>query len=383
MDEQQPVATNGRVIAVAGGAAAVAAALVVGLGRSRNAAPATITLVVPDDLQVTVRETPEQAEAADRRSREAAAALAEIVAASRDEARAAAQAASRASAPLLERIADLGSAAPVDVGRVRERAREAMARGGEKRIEVTGRATERVQRVGGQTAVSAQSIAAHAATAAAATAERARGLGASLTEAAKDRAPQVRDKVGDEVVPPVRDAALHAASTASDLWQKGRDRAAAVLSVPEPEPTKRGWQKALARAAFWREAPLPPKGRWQSARDRAAAVAHVDLEAPSARAAQALETGSGRAREATAAVAKRASEIGGKAKDAPRKTAEATVDTGKDASALLLWGSAAAGLVFYALMTPDVREQVFRTLGTASAQIQELVRDFRGYDDEF
>lgn len=395
MDEQQPVPSNGGVIAIAGGAAAVVAALVVGLGRSSKDAPTAVTLVVPDELKVTVRDAAAQAEAADRRSRELAAAVAEMVSAAREEGRAESRAVARESASLLSRIADLGVVPPVDVARARERAREALARGSEKGIEVTGRAKERAQRVGGQTAASTQSLAAQAATAAAATSERARELGSTLTEAARERAPLVRGRVEDGVVPPVRDAALQVASTASDLWQSARDRAAAFVAAPEPEPEKPAWRKAMERASFRHPAaPPPPKGRWQAVRERAT---HLDLETPAVRAAQVLGAGSNRARDASAAVADKASAIGGKvsavgdkasalggkAKDAPRKAVGATVHTGQDTAALLLWGGAATGLALYALMPPDVREQVLRAAGTVSTQVRELVRDFRGYDDEF
>jgi hypothetical protein len=66
-----------------------------------------------------------------------------------------------------------------------------------------------------------------------------------------------------------------------------------------------------------------------------------------------------------------------------RRATGAVVDVTKDTGALVLWGGAAGALVYYALLSPERREQVSRSAQTVSAQIQEVVKDFRGYDDEF
>jgi hypothetical protein len=51
--------------------------------------------------------------------------------------------------------------------------------------------------------------------------------------------------------------------------------------------------------------------------------------------------------------------------------------------AALFWGGAAIGLALYALLDAERRENVLRLANDASVQIQELVRDMQGYDDEF
>ena len=205
--------------------------------------------------------------------------------------------------------------------------------------DVKDQAMERAQRVGAQTTSTAQSVATQAAAAAIAGAERARGAGASLVDAARERAPQVGQRVSDELVPSLRDLATQAASAALELWEAARERAV----------------------------------------DAAESAQH-DF-APHA--AHAFEAGAGRVKEAGVAVGGRVGEVGERTKDASRKAAGATVDTGKDTGATLMWAGAAAGLVFYALLDDERREQVTRTVQSVAGQVQELIRDFQGYDDEF
>ena len=49
----------------------------------------------------------------------------------------------------------------------------------------------------------------------------------------------------------------------------------------------------------------------------------------------------------------------------------------------LLWGGAGVGLAIYAMMDPERRESILKMANEASVQMQELVRDLQGYDDEF
>lgn len=235
-----------------------------------------------------------------------------------------------------KRLAAAGAGAGAEFGRVRRRARQAVDLGGQKGQEVTGQAKDQAQRVAEQTSSKAQAIAAQATTVAVAGAGRAREVGGALADAAKDRVPQVTQKLSDDVVPTLRDVAMQAASAAIDLWQ--------------------------------------------TARERAADAAPTDL-APHA--AQAVAAGGERAREATAAVAGRAAEIGKRAKEASRRTADATVDAGKDTGAVIFWAGAAAGLLYYAVLSPERRAQLLSAASSVTYQVQELIKDFQGYDDEF
>ena len=49
----------------------------------------------------------------------------------------------------------------------------------------------------------------------------------------------------------------------------------------------------------------------------------------------------------------------------------------------LFWGGAGIGLALYALLDAERRDRVLRLANEASIQVQELVRDLQGYDDEF
>lgn len=49
----------------------------------------------------------------------------------------------------------------------------------------------------------------------------------------------------------------------------------------------------------------------------------------------------------------------------------------------LLWGGAGVGLAIYAMMDPERRDAMLKLANEASVQLQELVRDLQGYDDEF
>lgn len=404
MDEQRIEPTNGQVVAAAATVAAVAAGLVVGIGRSRdarNATPTTTELAArvarveaawedvvrleeahaaahaeaarletarikaalaqtervaakPVEVTPARASNPETADVGPAKAEIAKAAAAKAKAATIETARARAATArgirsrlpriGRKPAPVEEvsvrsAAADFAAAAAADVERAAERARRALERGGEKGIEVTRKAKTRAKRGGEETASITQAIAAQAAAAAVSGAERARGIGHSVADATKERVPRVTRRAETDIVPPLRGLALQAAATGADLWR--------------------------------------------TARNRADDVAHLDLETPAARAAQAVGAGSERARGASAAVAGKAGEFRGRATGASKKTAAATVGTTKDSGALLLWGGAAAGLVFYAIMDPALRERVGRTAQSASTQARELIRDFRGYDDEF
>ncbi len=350
MDEQTREPTNLEVVAGAGLAAGAVAGLVVALGRSGDPEPERLPVPPPP-----ATEPAPAMEGARAAVRDLAGRVPEAAAGLQAGARGAAAAGQRA-AERLTAVADRDSltSASAAVGEAAERAvhraRGAVDRAGQKGHEVKRKAEQEAHRVGDQTASTAQTIAAQAAAAAAAGAERARDLGASLGGTVRGRVPDVthraaevvpglRDKVAHDVAPSVRDVAFQAASTALELWH--------------------------------------------SARERAAETARTDVKEPAAHAVHAVEARAERAREASAAVASRAAELGERARSIPRRTAVATVDTGKDTGALLFWAGAAGGLVFYALLSPELREQATRAAQAASTQIRELVRDFQGYDDDF
>lgn len=63
--------------------------------------------------------------------------------------------------------------------------------------------------------------------------------------------------------------------------------------------------------------------------------------------------------------------------------AESDEPSGKRGVPGLLWGGAGVGLAIYAMMDPERRDAMLKLANEASVQLQELVRDLQGYDDEF
>jgi hypothetical protein len=189
----------------------------------------------------------------------------------------------------------------------------------------------------------AQQIAAQAAAAAVARAERALGRGAALADAARHRAPEVRHALPDEVVPGLREVAQQAATAAVERWQDLMERAADAAPNELPEPVALAAHRLKATTGKVKEAP--------------AVAAHEAAE--------------------------RVEELGGRAKAATRRGAEATVETGKGAFAIIFWLGALLGVIFWVLLDERRRTQVQRFFSEATTQARELARDLKGYDDEF
>ncbi|MCC6314525.1 MAG: hypothetical protein IT337_11000 [Thermomicrobiales bacterium] len=173
-----------------------------------------------------------------------------------------------------------------------------------------------------------QAAAAQAVAGALAHAERTLGSGATLADSAREGT----HALADELAPALRDAVLHAADLIGEQLRAARTKAGEVAPA-EPE-----------RAA-----------------------AHLTAAV----------------REHASELGDRAEHLGERAKDTAREAAEATVETGKESGALFAWLAAALGVIFYLLLDEERRRQVTAAAGEASVQFRELVRDFRGYDDEF
>ena len=156
---------------------------------------------------------------------------------------------------------------------------------------------------------------------------------------AATKARDVSARVNEDVLPTLRDVALNAASAAVELWEAARER-------------------ALEAA--------------QEAQHEVRPVAKYGLAA-----------GSGKAKGATHLIAEKVSDGTVHAKDATKHAADATVSTSRDAGAALLWGAAAAGIIYYGLLDKDRREQTLNSINGMIGGTRELIRDVRGYDSEF
>ncbi len=229
-----------------------------------------------------------------------------------------------------------------------------------------------IHRIADQAAVAASAARIQATERSAAGADRVKAAGTALVESAREQYPHIQHRVADQAKP----LAQTVAAQVQELAASGSERAKEISTRVNEDvlPTLRDVAMNAASAAV---------ELWEAARERAAeaaADAQHDL-APVAR--HGLLSGGEKAREATYLVADRVTESADHARAASRHAADATVSTGKDAGATLLSGAAAAGIVYYAFMDKERREQTLRTINGMIGGTRELIRDIRGYDAQF
>ena len=75
--------------------------------------------------------------------------------------------------------------------------------------------------------------------------------------------------------------------------------------------------------------------------------------------------------------------LGGRAQTTVGGAGEATLQTGKRAASPFAWLVAAVTVLVFVLLKPERRDGLTRFADEAAIQAQELLRDLRGYDDEF
>lgn len=196
----------------------------------------------------------------------------------------------------------------------------------------------------------AQAAAARAAAAAVAKAEQA----LEAVGGGRGRTPEVSQETVDEATHHLREVAQQAAELALGLWQSTRERAASTR-LPGVAETVEGVGASVGEAAHVAGA---------SARE----AAHGAAE---------------RTQELVHDVAEKAHDLGEKAKRGARDAAETTAETSKETASALAWLVAVVTVVVYVLLKPERRETLTKFFAEATAQTQELLRDFRGYDDEF
>ncbi len=347
MYEERQDPTTEQVIAASGIAAAIIAGLVILFSRQRK--EPTRVERISARAEALRSETTGRAQSLSKDAKG-------LVASAEDQARSL-QKAGRKRAKKLAKSADrdlkhAGETVESEVQRLSKETKKMFDRGAKSGRKSAASAKKDVKRAGSDSAATIQGIVAHAVASALAGAGRARESGAHLADDARDRMPQwnrtaekagsdmvasIRRKVEDDVVPSLRDVALQAASLATEMWQSARERVSD----------------------------------------------NVPVESVTQRAAKAVGIGGDRAKGASSTVSDKAGEIRDRAKDASRRTAGATVHTTKDSGALLFWAGAAAALIFYVLLDQERRDQLTRSAQAATTQVQELVRDFQGYDDEF
>ncbi|MFN8592709.1 MAG: hypothetical protein U0031_14720 [Thermomicrobiales bacterium] len=235
-----------------------------------------------------------------------------------------------------------------------------------------------------------QGIAADAATAALAQAERSLRVKAPALLAARSRAEAI-DILQKELGPTVREAAAYAATAALASWQASRQRSAEIRD----ETPSYGDDAVSVAKNFVAGASDATAHTGEDAReDLREAVATAEAEAAEAReqAEAAEQRVESLATEGKKRFWRSASSTAADMEDIKAATAasdvveEAAAEPDEEihrSKAGLFWGGAGLGLALYALLDAERRDKVLQFANEASVQIQELVRDMQGYDDEF
>lgn len=249
------------------------------------------------------------------------------------------------------------------------------------------RVGERAQRLSGQAATAVQSTAKQAAGVAETGVERARELGSKLSPASKERWPQMSLRVGDQLGPVAQSVAGQVSGVAS-LGAVRAKEAGSVITTTAKERVPQLSQRVSGEVVpslrdLAVQAASTALELWDTTRERAAGAAEAVQADLAPQAAQVVAAGGEKAREASAAVSVKAGEVGGRAKAASRHAADATVETSKDTGAMLFWGAAAGALIYYALLGPEERARLASSVQSITGQVQELIKDFQGYDEEF
>ena len=227
--------------------------------------------------------------------------------------------------------------------------------------------TSRLARRGGPLA---DVMASQAAAAALTQLERSFKAKAPALLAARNRA-QVMDILQQELGPTLREAAVQAAAAALGLLESAREQG------PEPEEARERMRKAADELrTVARESAREARDATHQAAEKAREAEHPAAEAVSSNGKRRFW----RSHEPLAVTSER-HEVAIEGEQAA--LSQGAEEEGHRMRTGLLWGGAGLGLAFYALLDPERREQVLRLANEASAQVQELVRDLQGYDDEF
>ena len=178
---------------------------------------------------------------------------------------------------------------------------------------------------------------------------------------------QVLEILQQDLGPTIRESAVQAAMAALGMLETGRERARDVADE--------GRETAQDASKDVRDKTHRLKDEARADADAAAQEAEHLLDAARANGKRRLWRSSHNAQE-EAASAHRTEE-----------PVPAAADSGAEeehrSKSGLFWGGAGLGLALYALLDTERREKVLRMANEASVQVQELVRDLQGYDDEF
>jgi hypothetical protein len=241
-----------------------------------------------------------------------------------------------------------------------------------ERLEGTGRKAERdylglASRFSGKGKTAKDDMAAQAAAAALAQLEKSLKAKAPALMAARDRA-QVMEILQKDLGPTLRESAVQAAMAALGMLETGKERARdAAEDVRESARDLRDEARDRGRH---------PEDDVREAIRHAEEEAEHHAESIKANGKRRLWRASHEAREAADVAAARVGE-------SARAAEDVVAEEEHRGKAGLFWGGAGLGLALYALLDAERRDKVLRLANEASVQVQELVRDLQGYDDEF
>ncbi len=245
-----------------------------------------------------------------------------------------------------------------------------------EQLRKTGRKVEKdplglTSRFTGKSGPFAEAVASEATAAALGQIERTLRAKAPALLAARNKA-QVLEILQKELGSTLRDTAVQAAAAALSKWDWTRESGSAVHEAEDHARTAANDAREsgrrivddvadeverVAEEAAHRAETIQANGKrrfWRASHDAGDAIAGADA-----------------ATEETPVAAKE-QEKGAEGGDEEHR--------GK---AGLFWGGAGIGLALYALLDAERRDRVLRLANEASVQVQELVRDLQGYDDEF
>jgi hypothetical protein len=235
-------------------------------------------------------------------------------------------------------------------------------------------------RFGGRSGPAAEAAASEATAAALGQIERALRAKAPALLAARNRA-QVVEILQKELGPTLRDTAVQAAVAALGKLDWTRDSGDAVRDAEDDVRDAMNDARDDARRRS-DDAADEAQRTAQEAGDAAEAAAHR-AETMQANGKRRFWRSSHEDGDTAASADAAIEETRAAVKDEETEQEAAGAREEHRGKAGLFWGGAGIGLVLYALLDAERRDRVLRLANEASVQVQELVRDLQGYDDEF
>ena len=217
----------------------------------------------------------------------------------------------------------------------------------------------------------ASSLKSQASDAAATAKTQATGTASSLATHATDR---VRDTSmgGDQFSKDVKARAMQAATAAVELLENARDRSQSALdSAPSRE------QLGLASAAVSARAKSTETALIEQAQRLLELAKQAELPISSS-----VATAKEKSALAATAAKEKSSLAAMAAKEKSAVAATEAATAGKNGAAIALWSTALIAIVLYIIMGKERREKTINRAKAAAAEVQDLVRDYRGHDGE-